>query len=218
MKVSIQAARLDIRLHIGWHGKDERAVCSLRTGADLVGEMRQLQMHIVVVGERVKGSSSLEYFDVAVHGVQVFHVFDAGNAQRSIHRADVLDARTVRNVDGVIDHHLHTLILRIARSDGNRVRFGVNFDGNTLQIGLLLFCGLYRANLDLVAIPSLDIHGSVAVFQLQGTPGFQGIELIKLLADRKAGNGPNNGYKQYTQSSCAESWSKHNVLPPSSTC
>src|SRR6266705_3414724 len=198
MKISIQAASFDVRLHIGWHSKDQRAVGGLRSGASFVGKVRQLQVHIAVGGVRVNGSSSLEYFDVAIHGVQVFHVFDAGNSQRSIHRADVFDARAVRNVDGVIDRHLHTFILRIARSDGDRVRLGVNFDGNTLQIGLLLFRRFYRPNFNLVAIPSLDIHSSVDVLQFQGTPGLQRIGLIELLADRKAGNGANDGEKQYS--------------------
>src|SRR6267154_2382137 len=193
MKISVQAASFDIRLHIGRHGKDERAVGSLRGGADLVGKMRQLQVHIAVGGVRVNGSAGLKYLDIAIHGVQVFHVFDARNAQRSIYRADVLDTRAMRNVDGVIDRHLHTFILRIARSDGDRVWLGVNFDGNTLQIGLPLFRGLYRADLNLVTIPSLHVHGSVDILQLQGTPVLQGIGLLELLTDRKAGKGPNNG-------------------------
>src|SRR5260370_15444976 len=101
-------------------------------------------------------------------------------------------------MDGVFDRRLQIFILRISRNDGDRVRLGVNFDGNTLQIGLPLFRGLYRANLNLIAIPSLDIHSSVDVLQLQGTPGLQRIGLIELLTDRKAGNGPNDGEKQYS--------------------
>src|SRR5258708_40126533 len=130
--------------------------------------------------------------------MQVFHVFHARDAQRSVHRADVLYTRAMWNVDGVIDRHLHTFILRISRNDGNRVRLGVNFDGNTLQIGLPLFRGLYRANLNLIAIPSLDIHSSVDVLQFQGTPGLQRIGLMELLTDPKAGNGPNAAAKQYS--------------------
>src|SRR5260370_10722912 len=95
-------------------------------------------------------------------------------------------------MDGVFDRRLQIFILRIARSDGDRVRLGVNFDGNTLQIGLPLFRGLYSANLNLIAIPSLDIHSSVDVLQFQGTPGLQRIGLTELLTDRKAATRPDN--------------------------
>src|SRR5712692_5285543 len=217
-EVSIQTASFDIRLHVGWHGEDEGTVCGFRCGAGFVWKMRQLQVHIAVGGVGMNVSAGLKDFDVAVHGVQVFHGFDAGNAQRAVHRADVLDAGAVRNMDSVIHGHFHALVLRIARGDCEGVRPGVNLDGNKVQIGLFVFGGLYRVDFDLVALPSLHVNSPVDVLQFQGTAGLQRIGLIELLADGGAGNDPNNGYKQYTQSSGAESWTKHDVLPPSSTC
>src|SRR5713101_8606230 len=218
IKVAIQAASVDVRLHFGWHCEDQGTVCGFRESADLVLKTRQFQVHIAVGAVRVDASAGFKHFDVAVHGVQVFHGFDAGNAQRAVHRADVLDAGAVRNMDGVIHGHFHALVLRIARGDCEGVRPGVNLDGNKVQIGLFVFGGLYRVDFDLVALPSLHVNSPVDVLQFQGTAGLQRIGLIELLADGGAGNDPDNGYKQYTQSSGAESWTKHDVLPPSSTC
>ncbi len=155
--------------------------------------MRQLQAHIAVGGVRMNAPAGLKDFDVAIHGVQVFHGFDSGNAQRAVHRADMLDAGAVRNMDGVIHGYFHALVLRIASGDGDDVRLGVNVDGNTLKIRLLVFRGLYRVDFNLVAIPALHVHGSVDVLQFQGAPSLQRIGLIELLADGEAGNGPNNG-------------------------
>src|SRR5260370_12146170 len=217
-EVSIQAASFDIRLHVGGHGEDEGTVCGFRCHARLARKMRQLQVHMSVGGVCMNVSAGLKDFDVAVQGVQVFHGFDAGNAQRAVHRADVLDVGAVRNMDGVIHGHFHALVLRIASGDQDGVRPGVNLDGNTLKIGLFVFRGLYRVDFNLVAVPALHVNSAIDVLQLQGAPGLQRIGLIELLADGEAGNGPNNGYKQYTQSSGVECWTKHNVLPPSSAC
>src|SRR5882762_8328441 len=125
--------------------------------------MRQLQVHIAVGGVRMNVSAGLEDFDITVYRAQVFH------------------------------RHFHALVLRIASGDRDGVRLGVNLDGNTFKIGLLVFRGLYRADFNLVAVPALYVHSSVDVLQLKGTAGLEWIGLIKLLADGEAGNGPNNG-------------------------
>src|SRR5229473_4693308 len=218
IKVAIQAAGVDIRLHVGRQGEDEGAVRGFSAGAGLVLKMRQLQVHVAVGSVRMNAPAGLEHFNIAVHSVQVFHGFDARNAQRAVHRADMLDPRPARNVNGVFHRHFHALVLWIAGSDRDGVRLGINLDGDTLKIGLLVFRRFHRVDFNLVAVPALHVHGSVDVLQFQGTAGLQRIGLIELLADGGAGNDPNNGYKQYTQSSGAESWTKHDVLPPSSTC
>src|SRR5205823_14719761 len=92
--------------------------------------------------------------------------------------------------------HFHAFVLRVARGDRDGVRLGINLNGNTLKIGLLVLRGLYRVDFDLIAVPALHVHGSVDVLQLQKTAGLQSIGLIELLADGKAGNGPNYGYEQ----------------------
>ncbi len=192
-EVSIQAASFDIRLHVGRHGENERTVRRFGEGAGLDRKMCQLQVHVAVGGVRMDASARFKHFDIAVHGVQVFHGFDPGDAQRAVHRADMLDARPVRNVDGVFHRHFHALVLRVASGDRDGVRLGVNLDRNTIKIGLLVFRGLYRVDLNLVAVPSLHVDGSVDVLQLDGTAGLQWIGLIELLADGEAGNGPDNG-------------------------
>src|ERR1700686_5089468 len=154
--------------------------------------MRQLQMHVAVGGMRMNVSAGLEDFDITVYRVQVFHGFNARNAQRAVHRADMLDARAVRNVDGVFHRYFHALVLRIASGDRDGVRLGVNLDGNTFKVGLLVFGGLYRVDFDFVAVPALHVDSSVDVLQLNGTAGLQRIGLIELLPDGEAGNGPTN--------------------------
>src|SRR6266478_3663630 len=97
IKVAIQAAGVDIRLHVGRHGEDEGAVRGFSAGAGLVLKMRQLQVHVAVGSVRMNAPAGLEHFNIAVHSVQVFHGFDARNAQRAVHRADMLDPRPARN-------------------------------------------------------------------------------------------------------------------------
>src|SRR5467141_364335 len=192
-EVSIQAASFDIRLQVGRHGQNQRAVRRFNGSAGLFRKPRQLQMDVAVGGVRMDAPAGLKHFDITVYRVQVFHGFNAGNAQRAVHRADMLDARAVRNVDGVFHRYFHALVLRIASGDRDGVRLDGNLDGNTFKIGLLVFRGLYRVDFYLVAVPPLHVHSSVDVLQLNGTAGLQRIGLIELLADGKTGNGPNNG-------------------------
>src|SRR5205823_11363731 len=65
--------------------------------------------------------------------------------------------------------HFHAFVLRVARGDRDGVRLGINLNGNTLKIGLLVLRGLYRVDFDLIAVPALHVHGSVDVLQLQKT-------------------------------------------------
>src|SRR5438270_4700924 len=131
-EVSIQAARFDVRLHVGRDSEDEGAIGSFPRRTGLIGKTRQFQPHVAVDGVRVDAPAGLEDFDIAVYGVQVFYRVYAGDAQRAVHGADMLDARAVRNVDGVINGNFNAFVLRVAGGDGNRVRLGVHFDGNTL--------------------------------------------------------------------------------------
>ncbi len=192
-EVSIQAASFDVRLHVGRHGQNQRAVRRFSGGAGLLRKTRQLQVDVAVGSVRMDAPAGLKHFDITVYRVQIFHGFNAGNAQRAVHRADMLDARTVRNVDGILHRYFHALVLWIASGDGDGVRLGVNLDGNTFKIGLLVFRRLYRVDFDFVAVPALHVDGSVDVLQLNGTAGLQRIGLIELLADGEAGNGPNSG-------------------------
>src|SRR5260370_22409632 len=129
----------------------------------------------------------------------------------------MLDARAVWNVDCVIHRYFDALVLRIVCGHRHGVRLGVNLDGNTLQVRLLLFRGLDGMDFHFVAVPPLHFHSAVDVLQLKGASGLQRVGLIKFLADGEAGNGPYDSQNQYTQSNRAESWTKHSVLPPSST-
>src|SRR6267378_3009857 len=192
-EVSIQAASFDIRLQVGRHGQYQRAVRRFSGCAGLVRKMRQLQVDVPVGGVSMNAPASFKHFDITVYRVQVFHGFNTGNAQRTVHRADMLEARAVRNVDGIFHRYFHALVLRIASGDRDGVRLGLNLDGNTFKIGLLVFRGLYCVDFDLVTVPPLHVHSSVDVLQLNGTAGLQRIGLIELLADGKTGNGPNNG-------------------------
>jgi len=101
--------------------------------------------------------------------VQVFDGFDAGDAQRPVTVRCVQRARRA-NVDGVINRYFHAFVLRVARGDGDGVRLGIDLNGNTLKIGLLVLRVFYRVNLHLVPVPALHVHGSVDVCNSKEPP------------------------------------------------
>src|SRR6266576_2161985 len=111
-EVSIEAASFDIRLQVGRHGQYQRAVRRFSGGAGLVRKTRQLQVDVAVGGVRMNAPASFKHFDITVYRAQVFHGFNTGNAQRTVHRADMLDARAVRNVDGVFPRYSPAPVLR----------------------------------------------------------------------------------------------------------
>jgi len=80
--------------------------------------------------------------NVAVDGVQVLDGFHAGDTQGSVHRADMLDVRAMRDVDSVFHGDFHAFVLWIARRNGNGIRFRFDVDGDPFQSDSFTFAVL----------------------------------------------------------------------------
>ena len=148
----------------------------------------------------VNVSAGFEHFDVSVHGMHVFHVIQSGNAQRAVDRADVFDVHAMRNMNGIFDRDLHSLVLRIPRRDGDSIRARVDLNRHAFEIASLLLSDFHRVNLDFVAIPALNLNRAVDVLQFERAARLERIGLVKIPADGIAGSGPKCAYKRKAKS------------------
>src|SRR5690242_9982482 len=135
-------------------------------------------------------SASFEDLNVSIHGVQVFHIFQTGDAQRAVHRADVLDASAMRNANRIFNRDLHAFVLRIPRGDRYRIRARVDFNRNALEVGFLLLRRFHGVNLRLVTVPTLNFDGAIHVLQLKRAAGLQWVSVVEVLANGITGRRP----------------------------
>jgi hypothetical protein len=150
--------------------------------------MRQLDAHVSIGGVSANIAAGLEYFDVSVHGVQVFYVIQAGDAQSAVDRADVFDVHAVRNMNGVFDSNFHAFVLGVVRGDRHGIRTRAHLNRDAVEVGFLPFRSFHGMNFDFVAVPPFHVNGAVDVLQLERATRLQGNRLIEVLADGVAGN------------------------------
>src|SRR5262249_46088952 len=181
--------------------------------ARLFAHVDHFHVHVPVGGMGMKCAAALKNVDVAVDGVQLFNVVDAGDAQRAVHRSEMFEVNTVRNMDDVFDRDLHAFVLRVACGDGNGVGLGVDLNGDTLEIGLAVLGNLNRVHFYRVAIPALYLDCAVDVLQLKAAARRERIGLLELLADGPAGRCPSRSHGKDSESRSAQSVTEHGVTP-----
>src|SRR5207245_418539 len=120
-----------------------------------------------------------EDIDVAIDGVQLLDVVHAGDAQRAVYGADMLEVNSVRNVNHVFDVDFHAFILRVMRDHGDPTGLGVDLDRDAVEIGLTVFRNLYGVHFDSVAVPSFDFDRAVHILQLKGAARNERIGLVE---------------------------------------
>src|SRR5207249_6248764 len=106
----------------------------------------------------------------------------------------------MRNMNGIFDRDLHSVVLRIPRRDGDSIRARVDLNRHAFEIASLLLSDFHRVNLDFVAIPALNLNRAVDVLQFERAARLERIGLVKIPADGIAGSGPKCAYKRKAKS------------------
>ena len=91
--------------------------------------------------------------------------------------------------------HFHALILWITRNHGHSIGFRFYLNIHAIQVGFALFRGFHRAYFDFIAVPTLYLHRAIHVRQVERATRLQGVGLVKIAANRQAGQGTQAGQK-----------------------
>ena len=164
--VAIHAEDFQIGPSSSRKAQQHRPIHGLQIHRSARHQFPQFEADVSVGRLLTEAPGTIRHFDVAIHRAQLPTAFHAANDHAAVHRSDAAEQDAIRNVNVIFDRNFRAFTFGITGMHCNLSGSAVvHFNFHLLDVTRFTRAGLHRADFHLVAVPAVNVHRAIHVFE-----------------------------------------------------